>query len=256
MTDAATASIVGMVTKVPARAAATGWLNAFLAASQDAERPLLYRTLSLEFFLHAGLHIVGCDGTALFRAWVPLLSDDEPPKWPADDAAPLLSVVVMDPDGFGVGFMRTLLRVTNEEAHAAEELAVEIVEADDEAAPSLGQEFQTKRVILRACGQRLDLRCMDDQYPDWRRLNLGLQASERMDGMRLQPRLLGLIGKLKDVWGVTLDFHGDEKYVGFTAEGAPVRGVIMPMRRPEKEKPQPKPAPAPDPTVPEWEFPE
>jgi hypothetical protein len=167
--------------------------------------------------------------------------------WPSDDEAPVRSIVIMDPDGFGVGFMRTLLKVTGDEGHAGEELSIETAAIDEEAAPSLGAAFQTERVVLRACGQRLDLRLMEDRYPDWRRLSLGV-AGERVEGMRLAPRLLGLISKLKDVLAVDLDFHGTEKYVSFASStgASKMRGLIMPMRRYEKESPAPPAEPESD----------
>lgn len=224
---------------VPARAAALAWLNAFLATSEDPDRPLLYRTLSVEFFLF-GIQIVGCDGTALFRSWVPTQDDGKERSrrnrhWPHDDLAPFKTIVVMDPDGFGKGFMATLLRVTAVDGHEFEELHIATASVDDEAAPALGGEFQTERLILRACGQRLDLRVMEDRYPDWRKLDLGY-GGQRLDGLTISPRLLGLLGKLKEVSQVDLDFHGEERHIGFTARGEGqerVRGLIMPMRRPE-----------------------
>lgn len=212
-----------------ARTAALAWLNAFLAASTDEERPALYRTLSVEFF-PAGLQIIGCDGTALFRTWV-----GEREQWPEIEEAPSRSVVVMDPDGFGVGYMRTLLRVTADEDHAAEELVISTAEADEEATLALGAEFMSERLTLRACGQRLDLRLYEGTYPNWRALRLGLEEIERVDGLTIATRLFGLVGKLKAASAVDLEFHGDTRHVAFTATGdVEIRGVLMPMRRPVK----------------------
>jgi hypothetical protein len=220
---------------LPARAAALAWLNCFLATSQDDERGVLYRTISIEFY-RGGLQFVCCDGTALFRSWVPVESETE---WPLTSEKPITSIIAMDPDGFGIGFMRTLLRVTSEEGHEFEQLHITTKDADDSGAPALGRPFLTTRVVLLACGQRLDLRLMDATYPNWRGLQLGVDMSERVDGMKLAPRILGQLGKLKDVTAVSLDFHGEERRVDFIARGGTeVRGMIMPMRRfVEKKKP-------------------
>lgn len=221
-----------MQVTVSARAAATAWINAFLATSQDEDRFVLYRTLGLEFF-DDGIQLIGCDGTALFRAWVPTVGDHTAAKWPALSMAPERAVVVMDPDGFGLGFMKALLRVTNDEAHEFEELVITTAPADDEAEVPLGAEFMTERVTLRACGQRIDLRLFDGAYPNWRQLRLGIEEVERVDGLTVAPRLFQMVGKLKGVGAVDLEFYGDSRHIGFTARGeCEVRGLIMPMRRP------------------------
>jgi hypothetical protein len=228
---------------VPARAAAIAWLNTFLASSQDKERPILCRTMSLEWF-DSGVQFVCTDGTALFRCWVPSVEDADA-SWPHKHR-PTQSVVVMDPDGFGIGFMRALLRVTGEEAHAGETLTLSLSPHDDAPEIALGAEFMTERVTLRACGQRIDLRLFDAEYPDWRNLKLDVIPVERVEGMLIATRLYGLLGKLRGVASAELEFHGDNRFIAFTAKGeAPVRGLLMPMRRvmAEPEKP---PAENPD----------
>ena len=220
---------------VGARAAALAWLNSFSAASTDTDRPALYQTLSLEFF-RRGVQLVGCDGTALFRTWVPRNGDEKPAPWPHTSEAPVRTVVVMDPDGFGKGYMSTLLRVTGEEAHALEELTITTAPHDEEATIALGTEFMTERLILRACGQRLDLVLYEHPYPDWRAFRLGVHDIERVDGLTVGTRMFALVGKLKGVSAVDLEFHGEEKHVGFTARGeCEVRGLLMPMRKAAKK---------------------
>ncbi len=220
------------IVKVPARVGALAWLNAFSAASQDPERGILYRNLSLEFF-PKGIQMVATDGTVLFRTWVGV---DVEAEWPAVDEAPDRSVVAMDPDGFGVAHMKALLRAAGQEGHQHEELIVATAESDDENEPSLGGEFLTERLVLRACGQRLDLRLHEGDFPDWRRLKLGIEEYERVDGLTIAPRILGLVGKLREVAAVDLAFHGDKRAITFVARGeTEVRGLLMPMRRPEKE---------------------
>lgn len=213
---------------VSARVAATAWLNAFLATSQDEDRPILYRTLSLEFF-DTGVQIICTDGTALFRTWAP---SEEGAGWPLPEKVPEASVVVMDPDGFGIGFMRALLRVANEDGHEFEQLHFSTSAIDDGATIALGEEFMAKRLTLRACGQRIDLRLSDATFPGWRHLRLGIDDVERVEGMTVAPRLLAMIGKLKGVDKVDLAFHGENQRIAFVARGdAVVHGLLMPMRR-------------------------
>jgi hypothetical protein len=217
---------------IPARLTAIAWANAFLASSNDKTRPTLFRTLSLEFFKD-GLHLIGCDGHALFRTWVPV----EGASWPAMNRKPARSLVVMDIQGFAIGFMKLLARVTSEEEHAGDQLTITTAQADDDASPALGSEFTRERIVIRACGQRIDLMLMEGQYPDWRKLKLGVEAVERLDSLTIGPAVFGLLGRLREVFAVDLQFHGAEKHVAFTARGVhevnEVRGLLMPMRKPE-----------------------
>ena len=218
---------------VNAHAAAVAWLNVYLAASQDEDRRALYRNLSLEFY-DGGIQIVATDGTMLFRSWVPT---EDNAAWPPLDEEPQRSVVVMDGEGFGVGFMRTLLRVAGEDGHSFDQLAITVAPHDGEATIPLGAEFMSERITLRASGQRIDLRLYEDDYPNWRAAEFGLRDAERVDGLTLSPRILGTVGKLKLVTAVDVEFFGDTKGIAFVARGmTEVRGVLMPMLRPAKPK--------------------
>lgn len=216
--------------EVRAHTLAVAWLNCYLASSQDEYRAVLYRTLCLEIF-DTGLQVIGCDGTAVFRAWVPAIGTDEA-AWPLIGEDPERSIVVMDPDGFGIGFMRALLRVTKEEGHEYEPITICTAVADADATIALGDEFMTERVILRACGQRTDLRLYDGPYPKWRSAQLGIDAAELVDGMTIAPRILAMVGKLRGVTSVDLAFSGEETRIAFVARGdTEVRGILAPMRR-------------------------
>jgi hypothetical protein len=215
---------------VPARHAAIAWLNACLARSKDKERPLL-QCVSLEVFDRRGVQLIATNGHVLFRTWAAVRNMHPSPEF---DEAPDRQLTVMDPDGFGVGFMTALLRVTSEEAHQDEALTITSSPVDEEAAPSFGVEYQTERVTLRACGQRLDLLVRQEPYPAWRKLNLGLNDLALVDGMKVQPKYLGLIGKLKDVSSVDMTFAGTDRAIYLVAsgeEGYGVQGLLMPMRR-------------------------
>ena len=218
---------------VRARVAALAWLNVFTAAASGESNPALTQTLSLEWH-DAGVHLIGCDGTALFRSWVPAIPDDggDPAEWPQLSEVPNRSIVIMDPDGFGKSFMSALLRVTNDEDHQFEELTITTSATDDDATIALGAEFMTERVTLRECGQRIDLKLYQGPYPDWRGARFGIDQAERVEGLTIAPRLMALVGKLKGAHAVDMEFYGDKKHVAFTARGdVEVRGLLMPMRR-------------------------
>lgn len=235
----ATAERIDVRVSVRARASAIGWLNAFLAAGSDEQRPAINRTLALEWF-EGGVQFICTDGTALFRSWVPAVpdsSDASEAEWPVVAEAPIRTVVIMDADGFAVSFMRTLLSVTNDEGHEFDELTVTSAMHDDEADLALGPEFMGERLTLRACGQRIDLKLYEGPFPDWRRARLGIDNAERVEGLTLAPRLLALVGKLKGASRVDMEFYGDKNHVAFVARGdSETRGLLMPMRRMDVEK--------------------
>lgn len=221
--------LIDVQVQVPARAAATAWLNAFLAASDDEDRRILYKTLSVEFF-DTGVQFIGCDGTALFRCWVPTV---EGKPWPELEEVPDRAIVAMDVDGFAKAFMSGVVRATAEREH--EVMLISTAPNDNEATLPLGAEFMSERLTLRAVGQRIDLPIMEGvDYPGWRHLNLGVEPSERVEGLRMQTRLLGLLGKLKNISAVELEFHGENRRVEFSAPWDNVRGMLMPMRRVSK----------------------
>lgn len=237
---------------VNAQSAATAWLNAFLATGDDKDRPVLYRTLVVEFFAE-GVQLIACSGVALFRSWLPR-SDLEGTAlaWPALDEEPRRRVIVMDVERFAVGFMKILHQVTSAEEREFESLTLSVAAQDEGATLSLGEEFVSERLILRSCGQRLDLRLMDGVFPDWRSLQLGIDARERVEGIAFGPKVVGLIGKLKGCRQVRFEFHGAERYVGFEAGGGSdipplVRGMLMPMRKGEQQEEE-EPARAKHPT--------
>lgn len=223
-------AILSLVTSSTANARATSraWLNAFLAASDDAEKPTLYRTLSVEFF-EKGVQFIGCDGTMLFRTWV---AGDALAPMPEIEEAPERAIVVMDADKFASTFMRTLGTALPDDSFETIALAIEKAPADE---MPLGEEFGAEILTLRALGQQLHCRLYDSAYPDWRKLQFGLAAAEMVDGMTLATRLFATVGKLKGVTAIACDFLGTKRQIVFHGTGdAEVRGLLMPMRRVHK----------------------
>lgn len=231
--------------KVRASDAATAWLNASIAASQDESRTQLYRTLSVEFFRH-GVQFIGCDGTMLFRTWVPSIEviGDEP-EMPEYFEAPEDSIVVMDTDKFAIAFMRTLLGACGDVPF---ELTMSVDPAPREDEPPLGEEVTEYVLTLHALGQQLTCKLYDGPYPDWRGLQFGLDPAELVDGMVLATRLFASVGKLKNVGGIECEFRGAERAIDFRGTlGSPIRGLLMPMRRNDsKTKAAPEPEAEPE----------
>jgi hypothetical protein len=215
-----------------AEAASTAWLNAAIAVSNDEIRGVLYRTLSVEFF-PAGVQFVGCDGTMLFRTWTPFCDiGDLPATIPDWFDRPRDSVVVIDHDKFALGFMRTLLSVSGD---AGVEMVFTIEPAPMETEPPLGEEVTAYVLTIRALGQQLSCKLFDGPYTNWRALDFGIDRAELVDGLTISSRMFAAVGKLKAVYGIDCTFTGDAKAIQFSS-GDQIRGLLMPMRRPEKPK--------------------
>jgi hypothetical protein len=225
---------------VSARIAATAWLNAAIASSQDPNRPALFRTLAVEFY-STGVQLVGCDGTMLFRTWAPYTDiGDLPAVQPHWFQQPDDQVVVLDDQKFALGFMRTLLSAGCDDLT---ELTLSIERADREEEPPLGEELSQYVLTLQALGQQLSCKLYDGEFPDWRRLKFGLDPAELVDGMALATRVFQAVGKLKGTIGFDCTFRGDERAVEISSYPGSVpslQGLLMPMRRPQKEAPRPK----------------
>lgn len=225
-----------MTLAVDASAAALAWSNAFLAAGQDEDRPLLYRTLAVEFFSD-GVQFIATDGTMLFRTWVSAWGEDAP--WAQDDdwsgaRTPLQRIVVMDRDRFALGFIKTLQAATKELVVTLT-LAIEEAPERGEGEQALGDEFSSMVLTLRALGQQLHCRLYESDYPNWRALDFGVPASERVEGMALSSHVLSTLGKIKTFGGLNLDFTGENRRINVTSWlGDTIRGVVMPMQRQKK----------------------
>lgn len=218
---------------VAAGSAATAWLNASLASGQSEDRQALYRTLSVEVFRN-GVQFIGCDGAMLFRTWAPCTDTDEMPE---ESDHPDFRVVVVDADKFALAFMRTLLAVTKEKEW--EPLVISIEEAPF-FDPPLDDQFKSEMLTLSALGQQLHCKLYESRYPDWRNLKFGVDPSEMIDGMKLGVRLFATVGKLKGVYAIDCDFHGNNRQISFRGLGEnPMCGILMPMSRADAEKKKP-----------------
>lgn len=225
--------------KVRASVGATAWLNAAIASSNDKDRKVLYRTLSVEFY-RTGIQFIGCDGHALFRTWAPYVDiGDLGSPHPTFFEMPEDQVIVADPDKFALGFMGTLLSACTDTVEA---LTIAIEHAEDEDEPALGEDLSRYVLTLHAVGQRLSCPLFEGTYPDWRRLAFGVTEDERVEGITLAPKLFKAVGKLKGVSGVDCTFRGEQKAIAISSTGdgdVSLRGLLMPMLRPKKERPEP-----------------
>jgi hypothetical protein len=220
-----------------ARAFATAWLNAILATGKDKDRPLLCRTISVELF-RDGVQLVSTNGHALFRTWAPSTDAiNYPTPFPLVEEDPARAVVVQDASNFAKTFLQTVYAATAGDAGLVESLVLTIAPVVDEAEPPLSEELQKSRLTLAALGQELHCPLFEQDYPNWRALNFGIDRAELVDGMTIAPAMFAMVGRLRAVWKVDCSFHGQTKAIVVHATGdTEVLGLLMPMRREDAER--------------------
>lgn len=220
-----------------ASAVALAWTNAFHATSQAEERPLLFRTLSVELYA-TGVQFIATNGHVLFRTWVPTMDEKGTAHaWPELEEAPLATVLVGDAQHFALNFIRALAGAAKQ--FDAGELTMSVEDAplpDIDTPAPLGDVFSPQVLTLRAFGQQMHCQLIDGVYPNWRALKFGIDDAERVDGMLVSTALLATIGKLKGVLGIELTFTGDETRINLQGMGDTFRGLLMPMRRLDLER--------------------
>lgn len=222
--------------RLPAHLAATSWINVFQATGDDKERAALFKTLLLEFFDHPDLgtavQMIATNGIALVRAYVAPNPRD---PWVADTERPDYTVIVHDVEGFALAFMKGVANATKE--NPAEQMTLTVEPYDDGASIALGPEFQDERLVVRACGQRLDCKLVRDAFPGWRHLKFGVDEAERVDEFRMAPKQFALLGKLKESGALDLDV-GERRLFFSTMKDAELRlrGILMPMMKPRRAK--------------------
>jgi hypothetical protein len=220
-----------------ARELAIAWLNAFLATSQSEDRPALCQTISVEVF-PAGVQLICTNGHALLRTWAPNVDAiNYPAPFPEPDEGPERRVVVQDASKFAKTFLQTVYSATGGDDGAFQTLILTIAPIVNEAEPPLSEELQRYGLTLAALGQELHCPLFEQEYPNWRALDFGIDKSERVDGMCLAPAMFAMVGKLRAVSRIDCAFRGEEKAIAIRATGdVEVNGLLMPMRRPEERK--------------------
>lgn len=223
MTSTATLSVT-----VPARAAAIAWLNAFLATGDDEENPSLCKTLAIEFF-DSGVLFVACDRVTLLRTWVPSTPGA---SWPTVDEDPDRQLVVRDADGFGAGFMRSVIRATADE-QVPSDLHLSLIPADEGATLLLGDAFMSERLSVRSTDQRIDLPLFEGKFFSWRAAEPKGGAWASVERIAIDPEKLGVLGKLRGVGVMHFRYQGPDKTMALKGLSGPitmVRGILAPVR--------------------------
>lgn len=219
-----------------ARDLARAWLAVAIAAGQEDERPILYRTTLVEEFPH-GVRLVATDGIMLLRSWSPDLEHAGAAE-PGMDEAPTASAIAMDPHKRALGFCSHLLALASgEDAPLIEvRLSLGVMEIDPSAPPAFEGMESDWVVLEHPSSERLMLVSMDAGYPTWRALG---SKPGPADSLGLSPDILARLGKLGKLYGgetLWFTFAGDVGAIAISTSPASspinssVVGIVMPVR--------------------------
>lgn len=218
---------------VPGSTIAPCWLNSWLATGSDQNRPLLYRTVSVEIF-KTGVQLIASDGALLLGTFAPAAAYDEDPP-PSIDEAPAAAYVVQDEKRRAVALMKF---IAEEAAEAAEQervydIRLSVVAVDSGAVQTLDPSLDRKAFVIETETERLTLPIYEADWMAWR-ATLTSRKPQKSDGNRFDPRLLGQLGKLRAVSSIEFAYHGTGEMETIAAPDAEcyLFGAIMPMKTP------------------------
>ena len=214
---------------------ARGWRSVALAGSKDAARPILTGIYVEQYA--TGFRLVATDSYMLLHTFVPTLEaerDFEPE--PSIDEAPLASCVVADPDGRGLGLLAYAQKLATKDAPELDEISVDlgVIAQEDEDAPAFAGMEARWCVITISERERVKLRLIEGEYPNWRGLLLGLDAEEtKQVGLHLDR--LATLAKLKKTAGESVlgwSFQGENKpaRVELVNSFPHISGLVMPCQ--------------------------
>lgn len=190
---------------LPAEHVIPAWRNAFLAASDDDDRPALYRTVCVEWY-DDGLRFVSTDSYVIVASyahgdrWA-----DGPVQAPDHDEAPTGAVVAVAADKLMADFLKhraaevkAYNRAMNEGTPLPEvDITFSIGTIDE---PNTGQQRldlgeDNRRLIVSCESERIALPIYDGEFPTWRKILDGYRPAPRAK-VAARPDILRRIGQL------------------------------------------------------------
>lgn len=228
---------------------ARGWLSVAAAASNEAARPQLCRTVRVEQYLH-GLRLSATDSYMVLTTWVPE-RDHELDDEPGLDELPDQAATAMDPHGRAKGLLAHLNNLSTAAEKADEppldvrvRLNVPIASSDPSVIAFEGMEAHAV-TIEHPDHERVQLETYDGGYPYWRSIYQRFKPV-RTDAIALNHELVGRLTKVAKLHGpgvlapLKLTWGGNNKaaHVLIGPAQPTVTGLIMPVKW-DFEKDQP-----------------
>lgn len=234
MTDTVTQDDQLTEMTVDANAFARAYLAVAAAASDDDDRPVLWRATSIEFYESRGLALTTTDGYALLRAWV---AGDWDEGEPTLDEAPDRTAVVLDPAKRGASLMKYLVQATSGKDAPPMSLRLLVGPA------ALGLDAQTMSFdgMDKVCvlfevpeQERLKLATFEADWVDWRPLVAGFKEAKTGAIALGTDRLAQVSAAAKAIGTDKVDWHfggiDNPARIDMPTSIPHVTGLVMPMR--------------------------
>lgn len=184
---------------------ARSWLAVATAASDDDERPILWRTVAVELWPN-GVRLTSTDSYLLWSAWVPRVGFHANPE-PAFEELPDEVIVACDADFRGRDLLKFAYKVVTAKDAPPQNLKVSLGPAPLEDGQFPGTEREAVAFSFPAdvaISERVVLGTIEGHYPEWRALLT--HGAKNVKEVALGPELLARIGSIKRWWGTAIKF--------------------------------------------------
>jgi hypothetical protein len=153
------------------RTLSRAWLAVQLASSDDAARPVLYRSVHIEEF-DTGVRLIATDSYWMSICWAPALQSNpfaEPHAKPGLFAVPVASATLNDDEWRVRDLFRHVAKVTKKPDNPDVIVHLDLETSSyDEAVPTLSPDLAAVRARVEIPGEQIQVRTCEIPFPDWR----------------------------------------------------------------------------------------
>lgn len=214
---------------LPAAQVGQAWLPVWCATSDDSDRPILHRTICIEWFDGRGLRLIATDSYVLLTSW---LGVTEHTPEPSLDERPLHTTIASDPDKRGHGLIRYAAACAAKDrdddgTYHRTTLTVG-PPSSSRKTPALAEDLEQQVLTIGYEGETVELLIVEAEYVSWRPLVASTGAAPT-EHLAMSPHVLGILAKTgrEYAWTLSGELGGIRLR---SVAGLPVSGVAMPIR--------------------------
>lgn len=209
----------GLLAVTTATAFAAAWRAAIVAASNDDERPVLYRTVLVETYEGGGARFTSLDTFVISS--VAITGDSASDPFPTLDEAPVASVLVADPDHRGKGLAAYAAKVASR-ANKADQpeprVTFTVRDAEDHDHPVLSDDFATQEVVIDLeDSESVALPLLEIPFPTYR--SILAQGQAPVDGWRVTAAVLDKVAAIAGYCGGIASHEPAGRLMRFHCDG-------------------------------------
>ena len=197
-----------MTTNLDPLSTAYAWAAVRLAASNDPNRPAMYRTVEIGQYPTGNLYTC-VDGYSLLQAWVPDLEWPWAPQ-PDTDEAPTAVIAAQDPDNVALDMIRRIRSHKPAELEPGTFLRFRDQRSQPDATQQrLTPEMSPKELVLdfAAGEQTVAIPVNEHLFPDWRHIVAELGERGPTASIAYSDVILSTVSKLAKMLGCPVQFE-------------------------------------------------